>query len=223
MPARVLVVAEHPDLRRALVDQLNTLGLNPWPVPDSATAASAIQLQTPSAVLLALEGPDPAVYLSLLRLATAIHTQPTHIPLIAVVGKGDVPWLRRLHRCIDAVLEMPLRIEALYATLALWLRLPPLAGHASDEPPLRVDAQACIDVDVYQYERALVTQNTAAMIRFAHRAKGAALVLRATRAAELADRLEQAARGHASLEPHEIRHTLSALKEAIAHHFACAP
>ena len=58
------------------------------------------------------------------------------------------------------------------------------------------------------------------MVHFAHRAKGAAIVLHAKQVAALAERLELAAKGHARLEPTDVQQTLAALKAAIARHFA---
>ncbi|RUL68685.1 Hpt domain-containing protein, partial [Dyella choica] len=128
--------------------------------------------------------------------------------------------------CRSGIYETLLRLDAnqvrpeeLYATLARWLDLPPAADQAPDEPLPPRWRRACIDADVQEYERALARQDTANMVRFAHRAKGAALVLHADRAAELADRLELAARGYAPLQPDEIQRTLAALKAAIARHF----
>ncbi|RUL70509.1 Hpt domain-containing protein [Dyella choica] len=120
---------------------------------------------------------------------------------------------------LDDVLHNPLRPEQLYATLARWLDLPPPADQAPDEPLPPRWRRACIDADVQEYERALARQDTANMLHFSHRAKGAALVLHADQVAELADRLELAARGYASLQPDDIQRTLAALKVAIARHF----
>ncbi|RUL79931.1 Hpt domain-containing response regulator [Dyella choica] len=218
-PARILVVANDPETRRVLTAELKALSLDPLPVPDSLAALNAIDLQVPDVILMALEGPDAAVYQAVLRFAMANLARRTRIPLVAVVGQGGESWRRALDGCLAGVLHNPLSPEELYATLARWLDLPPPANQALDEPLPLAWSRACIDLDVQEYERALAGQDTANMVHFAHRAKGAALVLHADRAAELADRLELAARGYAPLQPHEIQRTLAALKAAIARHF----
>ncbi|RUL79919.1 Hpt domain-containing response regulator [Dyella choica] len=217
--ARILVVANEPETRSALIRELKALRLDPLPVADSLAALNAIDLQVPDMILMALEGPDAAVYQAVLRLGVANLARHAHIPLVAIVGQGGESWRRALDSRLDGVLHTPLRPEELYATLARWLDLPPPTGKAPDEPLPSRWRRACIDMDVQEYERALARQDTANMVHFAHRAKGAALVLHADRAAELADRLELAARGYAPLQPGEIQRTLAALKAAIAHHF----
>ncbi|RUL74074.1 Hpt domain-containing response regulator [Dyella choica] len=218
-PARILVVANDPETRSVLTAELKALRLDPLPVPDSLAALNAIDWQAPDVILMALEGPDAAVYQAVLRFTVANLARRAHIPLVAIVGQGGESWRRALDGRLDGVLHNPLRPEALYATLARWLDLPPPAGQAPEEPLPPCRRRACIDTDVQEYERALARQDTANMVHFAHRAKGAALVLHADRAAELADRLELAARGYAPLQLDEIQRTLAALKAAIACHF----
>ncbi|GLQ87865.1 Hpt domain-containing response regulator [Dyella flagellata] len=218
-PARILVVAKDRQGRTVLADQLKSLGLDPLPVADSLAALNAIDREAPDVILMALEGPDATVYQALLRLAVAKLAKRTRIPLVAIMEQGGENRRRALDSWLDGVLHQPLRPEALYATLARWLDLPPPAGQAPDEPLPPPWCRACIDVDIQEYERALARQDTLNMVHFAHRAKGAALVLRANQAAALADRLELAARGYAPLPPEEIQRTLAALKVAIARHF----
>ncbi|GLQ89161.1 Hpt domain-containing protein [Dyella flagellata] len=217
--ARILVVANDPETRRVLISELRALGLNPVPVPDSQAALNAIDREAPDVILMALEGPDATVYQALLRLAVAKLAKRTRIPLVAIVEQGSENGRRALDSRLDGVLHQPLRPEALYATLSRWLDLPPPAGQAPDEPLPPPWHRACIDVDVQEYERALARQDISKMVHFAHRAKGAALVLHANRAAALADRLELAARGDVPLPPDDIQRTLAALKVAIARHF----
>ncbi|WP_158628751.1 Hpt domain-containing protein [Dyella choica] len=188
-------------------------------MPDSLTALNAIDFKAPDVILMALEGPDAAVYLAVLRVAVANLARRAHIPLVAVVGQGGESWRRILDSRLDGVLRRPLRPEELYATLARWLDLPPPVGQAPDEPLPPSWRRACIDMDVQEYERALAKQDIANMVHFAHRAKGAALALHADRAAQLADQLELAARGYAPLPMDELQRTLAALKVAIARHF----
>ncbi|GLQ90784.1 Hpt domain-containing response regulator [Dyella flagellata] len=218
-PARILIVADDSETRCGLIGELKTLGLDPLPVADSQAALNAIDIEAPDVILMALEGPDEAVYQAVLRLGVANLARHAYIPLVAVVGPDGENWRRALDSRLDGVLQTPLRSEELYATLARWLNLPPPAGLAPDEPLPSRWRRACIDVDIQEYERALARQDTSSMAHFAHRAKGAALVLHADRAAELADRLELAARGYAPLAPADIQRTLSVLKEAIARHF----
>ncbi|GLQ87263.1 Hpt domain-containing response regulator [Dyella flagellata] len=218
-PARILVVSNDPETHRVLIGELNALGLDPLPVADSQAALNAIDFKDPDLILMALEGPDEAVYQAVLRLGVANLARRAHIPLVAVVGQGGESWCRALDSWLDGVLRNPLRPEELYATLARWLDLPPPASQAPDEPLPPPWCRACIDVDVQEYERALARQDISKMVHFAHRAKGAALVLHADQAAALADRLELAARGYAPLPLDEIQRTLAALKVAIARHF----
>ncbi|GLQ88583.1 hypothetical protein GCM10007898_21530 [Dyella flagellata] len=202
-----------------LAGQLKALGLDPLTVPDSLAALNATDFKAPDVILMALEGQDAAVYQAVLRFTRANLAMRARIPLVAIVGQGGETWRRALDSRLDGVLRKPLRPEELYATLARWLTLPPLTGQAQDEPFPPRWCRAFIEVDIQEYERALARQDTSNMVRFAHRAKGAAIALHANRAAELADRLELAARGYAPLAPDEIEHTLAALKVAIARHF----
>ena len=218
-PARILVVSNDPETLRALTGELKALALDPLPVPDSLAALNAIALQAPDVILMTLAGPDAAVYQAVLRFTVANLARRAHIPLVAIIGQGGESWRRALDSRLDGVLHTPLCPEELYATLARWLDLPPPSGQAPDEPLPPRWRRACIDADVQEYERALARQDTSNMLHFAHRAKGAAMVLHTDRAAELADRLELAARGYAPLKPDEIQRTLAALKAAIARHF----
>ena len=79
--------------------------------------------------------------------------------------------------------------------------------------------QACLAEDIQGFEHALATRDRLNMAHFAHRAKGAAIALRAHHAADLADRLELASRGDMPLGRQAIWDTVAALKAAIARHF----
>ncbi|RUL68006.1 hypothetical protein [Dyella choica] len=106
---RILVVANDSETRSVLIRELKALRLDPLPVPDSLAALNAIALQVPDVILMALEGPDEAVYQAVLRFAVANLARRTHIPLVAVVGQSGEHWRRALDNRLDSVLHTPLR------------------------------------------------------------------------------------------------------------------
>lgn len=121
---------------------------------------------------------------------------------------------------MDGVLTAPLRVEELKATLGMWLALPCLPSHEpSGAAPPRESFQAIIMQDLDAFERALQVRDSMQMAHFAHRLKGAALVLGMGDAASLADRLERTAREEWSWQPQTMRQRLRRLKEALARHF----
>ena len=216
---RILVMANDPQALSLLVDEIQSLGLAPFPAADSLAALNAIDVLPPDVILMTLESPDAAVYQTVLRFAVLKRAKRAQIPLVAIVGQGGESWHRTWDHRLDGVLYHPIRAEVLYATLGRWLNLPPPAGLAPDASLPPRWRRACVEVDIQEYERALARHDAIHMAHFAHRAKGAALALRASRAAALADRLERAARGHAPLSSESIRRTLAALKTAIARYF----
>ncbi|RUL68410.1 response regulator [Dyella choica] len=224
-PARILVIDEDAQSRSVLVSQLKALDLEPLAVPDSLAALNVITYQAPDLILIACDGPDTAAYKTVMRLVVVSHARQACIPIIILAGERDVFfWQLCLDDDIVDVLQKPVRAEKLQVSMGLWLDLPPTVSHEPNEslPPFEDTPQwyrACLAAEIHAYEQALATHDTFLMVHYAHRTHGVALVLGIDRAAKLADRLEQSARGHKPLKPDGIRKTLAALKEAIARHF----
>ena len=220
-PPRIVVITDNPLSRKALVGQLKALGLDPLPVRDSLAALNAMDLELPDMVLIDLVEQEKAVYQAVFRVILASRAKRIHLPVLGVIGLDGDSWLRSLEKWVDGALARPLSADNMHITLAAWLDLPPppknkRGQYMSSIKDFRLWAQARLAEDVYMYEQGFIRHDSLEMKHFSHRAKGAALVLKATRAAELADRVEQAARGNAPLTEEEIRETLAALKEAVA-------
>ncbi|WP_158628859.1 Hpt domain-containing response regulator [Dyella choica] len=227
-PARVLVIDEDPQSRCFLVDQIKALGQEPLAVPDSLAALNVMTYQAPDLILMACDGPDTAVYKSALRLVVANRARHASIPIIILSTTRDAfLWQLCMDDGIVGVLQKPVHAGKLEALLRVWLDLPLLAHDEPSEPDPPFEtiyqwyqaSQASLVEETRAFEQALAEHDKLSMAHFAHRAQGVAFSLGAHQAAELADRLEQAARGNLPWESKSIQETLAALKEAIARHF----
>jgi CheY-like chemotaxis protein len=211
LPTQLLVLDNDPQSRNALAEQLRAFGLEPLPVADSLAALNAITLRPPALILMACDQPDVPGYESTMRAAVEKQARRLHIPIILVSNAPDAYGLS-LEGTRIGILQRPLHAEQLQALLHRWVE-----QSASD---IGRCWQELLAEDVEGFGQALAERDEARMIRFAHRLLDALRVLEARRAAELANRLEQAARGKLPMEPGAMRATLAALKEAIVRHFA---
>jgi CheY-like chemotaxis protein len=159
-----------------------------------------------------------------IRQLEAQHALP-RIPIIALSATFDDASLKRhIDNGMDGVLKKPPHIDSLQSLVEIWLGQ--ATSHANEQGSLVASAKdiytlsrASIDEDIRAFEQAMEQRNAEAMAYFAHRLKGVGLMLRAKQAADLADRLEQAARAETLLKPMPLRQTLLALRNAIDVYF----
>ncbi|GGA28268.1 hypothetical protein GCM10010981_16300 [Dyella nitratireducens] len=224
--ARILVVEDHPQNRFVLVEQLKTLGVEPVGVHDGFEALTEIERQSPALILMDCHMPGMDGYETTRRIRQreAERSAP-HVPIIAISAASDAQHLKRcMDSGMDGVLKKPLRIEELQSMLQVWLEQP---SHMADEPAdtnveptdIRALYQTSMAEDIQAIEQAMKDQNAEEVAHFAHRIKGAALMLAAQESADAADRLEQGARSAAPPEPAQMEAMLQTLKKAIASYF----
>jgi CheY-like chemotaxis protein len=226
--SRVLVVEDHPQSRFILLEQLKTLGVEPVGLSDGAAALAEVVRQSPALILMDCHMPDMDGYETARRIRQREAEQGLpHVPIIAVSSASDAQHLKMcVGSGMDGVLKKPLRLEELQAILQVWLEqaLHPAdeAAAAREESPeidLRALYQASMAEDILATEQAIQRRQGEETAHFAHRIKGAALMLGAREMADAADRLEQAARNAVAVEDVQMHAMLQALKQAIAHYF----
>jgi len=238
--ARLLVVDDHPVNREVLVQQLELLGLNADTTADGAEAMSVWAPGRYVAVLADLHMPFMDGYELTRRIRAVEATQEARpTPIIAVTANA---MRGEAERCIaagmDGFIAKPVAIDALARNLLRWI--PGLAG---GEPRMMADGSVDALFDAQQLtglfgasrlrlrrlvddfaavaERdagALLQASRAADIAdVAHRLKGSARTVGATRLATTAERIEAAARiGDAARATEYVRGIDTLLGETVA-------
>jgi|GEM_PF-1300040 len=227
-PPRVLVVEDHPQSRFILLEQLKRLGVEPVGLSDGAAAVAEAARQRPALILMDCHMPEMDGYEATRRIRQREAEQGLpHVPIIAVSSASDA---RHLEMCVDSgmdgVLKKPLRLEELQAILQVWLEQAP---HPADEAAAAREESSGIDLralyqtsmteDILAIEQAIQRRQGEETAHFAHRIKGAALMLDAQEMADAADRLEQAARNATAAGAEQMEAMLQALKQAMARYF----
>ncbi|HUB91819.1 MAG TPA: response regulator [Dyella sp.] len=225
---RILVVEDHPQSRFILLEQLKTQGVEPVGLSDGAAALAEVARQRPALILMDCHMPDMDGYETTRRIRQREAEQGLPpVPIIAISSASDA---RHLTMCVDSgmdgVLKKPLRPEELRAILQVWLEQAPHqadeAAVARDESPnigLRALYQASMAEDILAIEQAIKRRQGEEIAHFAHRMKGAALMLGAREMADAADRLEQVARNATAIRAVQMETMVQALKQAIARYF----
>lgn len=225
--ARVLVVEDHPEHRAALIEQLKTLGVASVGLHDGLEALADIERQPPALILMDCHMPGLDGYETTRRIRQREAEQGLpHVPIIAVSAASNAQHLKMcMEAGMDGVLKKPLRPEELLSTLDMWLEPAPQMAHAPVDTPvaaidIRTLYQTSMDEDIQAAEQSVQSRNAEELAHFAHRMKGAALMLGAHEAADAADRLEQEARSATQFDMARAERLLQVLKEAIARYFA---
>ncbi|WP_324147627.1 response regulator [Dyella sp.] len=225
--ARVLVVEDHPEHRAALIEQLKTLGVASVGLHDGLEALADIERQPPALILMDCHMPGLDGYETTRRIRQREAEQGLpHVPIIAVSAASNAQHLKMcMEAGMDGVLKKPLRPEELQSTLDMWLEPAPQMAHAPVDTPvaaidIRTLYQTSMDEDIQAAEQSVQSRNAEELAHFAHRMKGAALMLGAHEAADAADRLEQEARSATQFDMARAERLLQVLKEAIARYFA---
>jgi signal transduction histidine kinase/DNA-binding response OmpR family regulator len=216
---RVLVVDDHPVNREVLALQLKLLGLTPQAVNDGIEAIAAWSPGRFAAVLADIHMPHMDGY-ELARRLRAAETDrgSSHTPIIAVTAnamKGEEE--RCLAAGMDGYLLKPVSIEQLRTTLEHWLPIRHEnrgggSGHGKKPEPaingevlaswlgedraaidslLRKFRETAVETE-REIQRVLQSGNFAALAAAAHKLKGAAQTVGATRIASAAAGVEQA-------------------------------
>jgi GAF domain-containing protein/FixJ family two-component response regulator/HPt (histidine-containing phosphotransfer) domain-containing protein len=214
--ARLLVVDDHPVNREVLVRQLKLFGLAADTAEDGSEALAAWESGRYAAVLADLHMPGMDGY----ALTRQLRTREAELdcgrtPVVAVTANA---MRGEEERCLavgmDAYLAKPVAIERLRATLERWL---PIGDGASAAPSARTSAaidrsvlaawmgddRAGIDAMLQKFRDSAIESeqainaawraaDLAALAAAAHRLKGAAQAVGATRLGATADALEQA-------------------------------
>jgi signal transduction histidine kinase/DNA-binding response OmpR family regulator len=215
---RVLVVDDHPVNREVLMLQLKLLGIAADGAENGADALAAWARGGYAAVLADIHMPKVDGHELARRLRSAEADRgPLRTPIIAVTAnavKGEEE--RCLASGMDAYLVKPVSIDRLRATLERWL---PIQEATNIHPADRRESAAIIDRDVLaawlgddkvslnslltkfcetaieaerEIESSSRTGNLASLAAAAHKLKGAAQAVGATRVGTAAARLEQA-------------------------------
>jgi two-component system sensor histidine kinase EvgS len=228
--ARVLVVEDHPQHRSVLMEQLKTLGVASIGLHDGIEALADVEREPPSLILMDCHMPGLDGYEATRRIRQREAEQGLpHVPIIAVSAVSDAQHMKRcMDAGMDGVLKKPLRLEELRSILQIWLDPSPPSPHVAREPigtpaiptDIRVLYQVSMDEDIQAAEQAIQGRNAEALAHFAHRIKGAALMLGAQAATDAAHQLEQEARSTTVLDMTHVIDMLRVLKEAVAKYFA---
>lgn len=225
--ARVLVVEDHPQHRSVLIEQLRTLGVVSAGFHDGLEALADIEREPPALILMDCHMPGMDGYETTRRIRQREAEQGLpHVPIIAVSAASDAEHLKMcMDAGMDGALKKPLRLEELQSILQVWLEPSPHVAHEPiDTPAASTDIrglyQVSMDEDIHAVEQAIKNCHAEELAHFAHRIKGAALMLGAHEAADAADQLEQQARSTTVPDMTQVERMLPPLKDAIARYFA---
>ena len=224
----VLVVEDHPQNRFILAEQMRSLGVRAELVADGRAALAAIEDPSIELVLMDCHMPEMDGYEAtrLIRQREARLGLP-HVPIIAVSAATDS---RHLEKCVasgmDGVLKKPLRLDELRSMLRLWLvSAPTAAAHTpltaappTADPLQQVDLHTLyrqsIEEDEAALDSAFAEGDRAHVVHFAHRLKGAALMVDAKAMAGYAESVEMIAGSQAPLS--DAKDALTSLQEEVS-------
>ena len=227
----VLVVEDHPQNRFILAEQMRSLGVRAELVADGAAALAAIENPTIQLVLMDCHMPEMDGYEATRRIRQ--REAQLGLPRVTVIAVSAATDSRHLEKCMssgmDGVLKKPLRLDELRSMLRLWLTSAPVvsgnaprAASISSQPmadPLRkVDLHALYRQSVEEDEAALdsafAEDDREHVVHFAHRLKGAALMVDAKALAGYAESVEMIARSDAPLS--DAKDALISLQEEVS-------
>lgn len=215
--SNVLVVEDHPQNRFIMAEQLRALGIETILVPDGRSAIETIGQQPISLVLMDCHMPEMDGYDTTRRIRQReARLKLPRVPVIAISAATDAAHLKRcMDSGMDSVLKKPLRLDELRSMLGLWLdRLPlpePIASSmVADSPAIDMFElyKASIEEDALALEDALAREDRDNAIHFAHRIKGAALMINADGMAQSASRVEELAKVASDTTAIEALHAL---------------
>jgi len=218
----VLVVEDHPQNRFIMAEQLRALGVDTLLVADGRAAIETIGQQPISLVLMDCHMPEMDGYETTRRIRQReTRLKLPRVPVIAISAATDAAHLKRcMDSGMDSVLKKPLRLDELRSMLGLWLdRLPPSEPAAipaiADDPAIDMFElyKASIEEDAQALKDALAKEDRDNAIHFAHRIKGAALMINADGMAQSAGRVEELAKSSGDQAATEA---LQALQDEIA-------
>ena len=199
----VLVVEDHPQNRFILAEQMRSLGVRAELVADGRAALIAIEDPAIHLVLMDCHMPEMDGYEATRRIRQreAQRGLP-RVPVIAISAATDAA---HLEKCVasgmDGVLKKPLRLDELRSMLILWLATAPIT--TTDSPPSQVDLHALyrqsFEEDEAALDSAFAENDRAQVTHFAHRLKGAAMMIGADAMADCAASVETIARSEAPL------------------------
>ena len=236
----VLVVEDHPQNRFILAEQMRVLGVRAELVADGRAALAAVEdpaLQPLiQLILMDCHMPEMDGYEATRRMrGREARLGLPRVPVIAVSAATDAA---HLEKCVasgmDGVLKKPLRLDELRSMLRLWLTsAPTLSAVATPQAapvPREPPADPLRQVDLHALYRQSVEEDEAALdsafaehdrelvIHYAHRLKGAGLMVGALAIAGHAETVETIARSDAPLSHAEP--ALSSLQVAVSHWLA---
>lgn len=200
---QVLVVEDHPQNRFIMAEQLRELGVGTILVADGRAAIETIGRESVALVLMDCHMPEMDGYETTQRIREReTRLKLPRVPVIAISAATDAAHLKRcMDSGMDSVLKKPLRLDELRSMLGLWLDRLPIAESAAapavaDSPAIDLFElyKASIEEDAQALENALSRNDRDNAIHFAHRIKGAALMINADGMAESAGRIEELAK-----------------------------
>jgi len=200
---QVLIVEDHPQNRFIMAEQLRALGVETVLAADGHAAIEAIGNLSIVLVLMDCHMPEMDGYETTRRIRQReTRLQLPHVPVIAISAATDAAHLKRcMDSGMDSVLKKPLRMDELSSMIGLWLdRHPPAkpatASAIADSPAIDMFElyRSSIEEDAQALEDALKREDRDNTIHFAHRIKGAALMINADGMAQSASRVEELAK-----------------------------
>jgi two-component system sensor histidine kinase EvgS len=224
----VLVVEDHPQNRFILAEQMRSLGVRAELVADGLAALAAIEDPSIELVLMDCHMPEMDGYEATRRIRQReARLGLPRVPVIAVSAATDSGHLEKcMASGMDGVLKKPLRLDELRSMLRLWLasapgtsaRAPLAAEPPAIDPLQQVDLHALyrqsIEEDEAALDSAFAEGDRAHVGHFAHRLKGAALMVDARAMAGHAESVEMTARSNAPLS--DATDALASLQEEVS-------
>ncbi|MGF6590102.1 two-component system sensor histidine kinase EvgS [Pseudomonas sp. 2835] len=177
----ILVVEDTRANQEVLLAQINGLGCHPMIAADAAQAKALFEEREYDLILMDCDLPDQDGY-SLTRELRAAESQlmRTRCPIIAISASTGGPHSRRCKEAgMDGVLSKPIRLGQLSELIERWcdvnLTLPsPIAASPAWLP---AEASEEMAADLGCLIQAVALCERACALRFAHRVRGAALIM----------------------------------------------
>lgn len=191
----ILVVEDIRANQEVLMAQISGLGCYPVIATDAAQAKALFESHDFSMVLMDCELPDQDGYSLTSELrAVELRLGRAHSPIIAISASTGGPHARRCKEAgMDGVLSKPIRLGDLSEVIERWcdicLVLP--SPIASVPTPISAEVREEIAVDLGCLIQAVALCDLSSALRFAHRLRGAALMLQLSALGHAAEQMEE--------------------------------
>ncbi|MGY1449370.1 ATP-binding protein [Pseudomonas chlororaphis] len=191
----ILVVEDSRANQEVLLAQIRGLGCCPVIAADAAQAKALFRDHDYDIILMDCDLPDQDGY-SLTRELRATESQlgRAHCPIIAISASTGGPHARRCKEAgMDGVLSKPIRLGQLSEVIERWCDVSLALPSPIATAPARMSAEVSEEmaVDLGRLIQAVALCDRPCAVRFAHRLRGAALIMKWSALGHAAEQMEE--------------------------------